>query len=73
MPQVSQRSRLYVEGFPNVTDEQMLQDEADQQLANQEGSAVDVVINAEDWTWEAVVEDTGDDGIDDVEDLLSST
>ena len=64
---------LMLRVFPNVTDEQMLQDEADQQLANQEGLAVDVVINAEDWTWEAVVEDTGDDGIDDVEDSLSST
>ena len=39
---------LMLRVFPNVTDEQMLQDEADQQLANQEGLAVDVVINAED-------------------------
>ena len=64
---------LMLRVFPNVTDEQMLQDDADQQLANQESSAVDVVINAEEWTWEAVVEDAGNDDIDDAEELLSST
>ena len=60
---------LVLRVFPNVSDEEMLLDDADQQLANQEGSAADVVNDADDWTWEAVVEDAGDDSIDNVEDL----
>ena len=60
---------LVLRVFPNVTDEEMLLDDADQQLANQEGSAANVVNDADDWTWEAVVEDAGDDSIDNVEDL----
>ena len=60
---------LMLRVFSNITDEEMLLDDADQQLANQEGSAVDVVINVEDWTWEAVVEDAGDNGIDNVEEM----
>ena len=60
---------LMLRVFLNITDKETLLDNADQQLANQEGSVVDVVINVEDWTWEAVVEDAGDDGIDNVEEM----
>ena len=44
--------------LPNVTDEEALLDEADLQLANQDGSAVNIINDAEDWTWETLVEDT---------------
>ena len=50
---------LILRALPNVTDEEALLDEADLQLANQDGSAVDIVNDAEDWTWETLVEDTG--------------
>ena len=54
----------------NVTDEEALLNKADLQLANQDGSAVNIVNNAEDWTWETVVKDTGEvDNIDDVVNL----
>ena len=54
----------------NVTDEEALLDEADPQLANQDGSAVDIINDAEDWTWETVVKDAGKvDNIDNIVNL----
>jgi hypothetical protein len=44
--------------FPSVADEELLLDDADHQPANQEGSASDIVKDAEDWTWDVVAEDT---------------
>ena len=58
---------LMLRVLPNVADEELLLDNADQQIPNQGGSAIDTVNDAKDWTWEAVVEDTGD--IDDVDDV----
>ena len=50
---------LMLRALSNVTDEEALLDNANLQLANQDGSAVNIVNDAEDWTWEAVVEDAG--------------
>ena len=62
---------LMLRALPNVTDEEALLDNADLQLANQDGSAVDIVNDAEGWTWEAVVEDAGKvDNSNDVINLL---
>ena len=65
---------LMLRALPNVTDEEALLDKADLQLANQDGSAVDIVNDAEDWTWETLVEDTGEgrkvDNSDNVINLL---
>jgi hypothetical protein len=56
---------LMLRVFPSVADEEQMLDEADRQPANQEGSATDIVNDAEEWTLEAVVEDACND--DDVE------
>ena len=48
--------------FPSVADEEALLDEADNQPTNQEGSASDAVKEAEDWTWDAIVEEVDGDG-----------
>ena len=53
--------------LPNVADEELLLDNADQQIANQGGSAIDTVNDAKDWTWEAVVKEAGN--IDDVDEV----
>jgi hypothetical protein len=44
---------------PNVADEEKLLDNADRRQVNQKGRTIDVV-EAEDWAFEAVVEDTDD-------------
>ena len=47
--------------FPSVADEEVLQDDTDMQLANQEGTTVEVVNDVEEWSLDVVVEDTYND------------
>lgn len=56
--------------FPSLADEETLLDEADNRPANQEGPASEAVKEAEDWTWEAVVEEVGGDDDDAVDDVV---
>jgi hypothetical protein len=58
---------MMIRVFPSVADEEVFLDDADDQLANQEGSASEAVQYAEDWTWEAIVEDTSTDDNDDAD------
>ena len=61
---------LMLRALLSVTDEEVLLDNANHQLANQDGSAADIVNNAEDWTGEADVKDAGKvDNIDNVGNL----
>jgi hypothetical protein len=46
---------------PNIADEEKLLDNADHRQVNQEGCTIDVVEEAEDWAFEAVVEDADDE------------
>ena len=54
--------------FPTLANEEIALDLADSQPTNQGGSASEAVRDAEDWTWEAVVEDFGADDGEDAED-----
>ena len=57
--------------FPTLADEEIALDLADSQPTNQGGSASEVVREAEDWTWDAVVEEAGaDDGEDAEDDII---
>jgi hypothetical protein len=47
--------------YPSVADEGILLDDVDLQPVNREGSTHDIVDKAEEWTFEAVVEDAGDE------------
>ena len=61
---------LMVRVFPSVADEEILLDDADNQPANQEGSASEAVREAEDWTWEDILEEVGgDDNVDDIAEI----
>ena len=60
---------LMSRAFPTLAEEEIFLDHADNQPTNQEGSASDVVKDAEDWTWEAVAEEleaNEDDNTDDI-------
>ena len=62
---------LMVRIFLSVADEEILLDDADNQPANQVGTASEAVRAAEDWTWEDVVEELGgDDDADSIADVL---
>ena len=54
--------------FPTLADEEIALDLADSQPTNQGGSASEVVREAEDWTWDVVVEEAGADDAEDAED-----
>jgi hypothetical protein len=59
---------LMQRAYPSVADEEIQLDDADLQPANQGGSTHDIVDEAEEWTFEAIVEDAGDeDATDDDE------
>jgi hypothetical protein len=51
---------LLLRVIPSVADEERCLDDADQQPANQEGLASEIVESVEDWSWEDVGEDHGD-------------
>ena len=55
--------------FPSVADEEVLQDCADMQLANQEGTTDEVVNEAGEWSLEAVIEGTDDDDDDHLDEV----
>jgi hypothetical protein len=62
---------LMTRTFMSVADEETLLDDADNQPTNQEGSTKEAVKEAEDWTWEAVLEAVveeagGDNDADDI-------
>ena len=60
--------------FPTLADEEITLDLADSQPTNQGGSASEVVREAEDWTWDMVVEEAGaDDGKDAEDDIIVVT
>ena len=48
---------LMTSAFPSVADEEALLDEANNQPTNQEGLVSDAVKEADDWTWDAIIED----------------
>ena len=47
--------------FSDIAEEEKFLDDADQQPANREGTALEAVDNDEDWTLEGVAEDVVDD------------
>ena len=55
---------LMLRVFPSIADEEALLDDADQKLANQEGTTNDIVNETEEWNIEAIVEDADGDGED---------
>ena len=62
---------LMVRVFPSMADEETLLDDADNQPANQEGTASKAVRAVEDWTWEDVVDELGgNDDTDNVAEVI---
>ena len=55
--------------FPSIADEEVLQDSADMQLANQEGTTDKVVNEAGEWSLEAVIEGADDDDNDHLDEV----
>ena len=58
---------LMVRVFLSIADEEILLDDTDNQPANQEGSTSEAVREAEDWTWEDILEEVG--GNNDVDNI----
>ena len=50
--------------FPSIANEEVLQDSTDLQPSNQVGTTHEIVNEAEEWSWDAVVEDMYDDDDD---------
>lgn len=65
----SLKSQDLMRAYPSVADEEILLDDADLQPVNQDGSTHDVVGEAEEWTFEAVVEDAGGEDASDDDDV----